>query len=83
MLKKLLLILMSAAICLGTVACTKKKTAAQQAAEKEKVWREQQRIKAAKYYRDLSEKYPDSEYAAKAKERLQGLGPVPTPAPKK
>lgn len=36
----------------------------------------QQMAKAAKAYKDLTEKYPASEFAAKAKERLGALGPA-------
>jgi hypothetical protein len=83
MLKTLLLVLLSTALCLGATGCKKKLTAAQQKAEQDKKWREEQRIRAAKYYDEIVKKYPDSEFAAKAKQRLQELGPVPTPAPKK
>ena len=43
-----------------------------------------QKNKAATYYQMLATKYPESEYAEKAKQRIQQIGPpTATPAPKK
>jgi hypothetical protein len=79
-----LLPLCLAAVLCGTAACDKKKNAAELQAEKQKAFKERQRGEAIKAYTALVTKFPDSEYAAKAKERLAALGPPPaTPAPKK
>lgn len=67
------------ALILAFSACEEKKTAAQANAEKEKAWHVQQKAKAAKYYQELLDKYPDSEHAAEAKQRLEALGPIATP----
>ncbi len=72
---------LTVALGLGLAACQKKKTAAEIRAEKEKVWRVEQRSRAAKYYHDLIEKYPDSQFVAEAKQRLAAMGPVATPKP--
>ena len=42
-------------------------------AERERQFRDRQRALAIKTYRDLTTKFPDSQYAAPAKERLQAL----------
>lgn len=80
MLNKTLPILLAAAFAFGAAACSGKKTAAEMQAEKEKAWREEQRAKAIKYYSELTEKFPDSQYAPKAKERLNSLGAQPVAA---
>ncbi len=76
MLKKSLHLWLAALLCFGAAACEKKKTKAQLTAEDEKKWQVQQRQRAAKYYKELVEKFPDSPFAAQAKEKLQQLGPV-------
>lgn len=69
---------------LGGVACEHKKTAAEIQAERAQAFRTRQKGEAIKAYNVIVNKYPDSEYAAKAKERLAALGPMPTtPAPVK
>ena len=84
MLKRSALLLLAAALCLGGVACKKKETQAELMAKKKKEFREKQKQVAIKAYKDLTEKYPDSEFVPKAKERLAQLGPLTaTPAPKK
>ena len=83
MLKRFSLLLLASAVCLGGVACEKKKTQAELQADKVKAFREKQKQTAAQKYQELVTKYPDSEFAAKAKERLQQLGPPTTPTPKK
>jgi outer membrane protein assembly factor BamD (BamD/ComL family) len=84
MLNKLALLLLAAAVCLGGTACEHKKTQAELQVEKAKAFRDRQKIAAIKSYNDLITKYPDSEFAAKAKERLAALGPPPsTPVPGK
>lgn len=70
------LFLLAAVVAFGSAACSKQKTQAQLNAEREKVWREQQRQKAVRYYTELVEKYPDSPFTEQAKERLEQLGPV-------
>lgn len=69
---------------LGAVACEHKKTAAEIQAARMNAFRTRQKGEAIKAYTALVNKYPDSDFAAKAKERLQVLGPMPTtPAPVK
>ena len=80
MFKKTLLLLLTAALCLGATACKAKQTEAQLNAEAEKKWREQQGKKAVKYYKELAEKFPDTPQAAEAKERLRALGVPEGPA---
>ena len=83
MLKKTLTLLLAVAVLAGGAACKGKKTAAEQKAEQDKVWREQQKRKAQEYYAELVEKFPDTQYAAQAKERLDVIGtPPPKPAGK-
>ena len=75
MFKKTLLLLLAAALCLGATGCgSSKQTEAQQNAELEKKWRDQQAQKAVKYYKELVEKFPDTPQANDAKDRLQALG---------
>jgi len=81
LLKKLPLLLALASL-LGTTACEHKKTAAEKQAEKVNAFRLHQKIEAIKAYKDIVDKFPDSEYAAKAKERLKVLGPPPATPPK-
>ena len=84
MLPRSALLLLAAAVCLGGTACEKKMTQAELMAEKKKEFRVRQKQEAIKAYKALADKYPDSEFAPKAKERLQQLGPLTaTPAPKK
>ncbi|MHA3771384.1 hypothetical protein ACXR0O_07595 [Verrucomicrobiota bacterium sgz303538] len=77
MLNKTLPILLAVAIAFGAAACSGKKTAAQEQAEKEKVWRAKQRTRAVEYYSEIVEKFPDSQYANQAKERLNAMGAQP------
>lgn len=84
MLKKFLLLLLASAVCFGGAACEHKKTTAEFQAEKAKAFQIKQKIAAIKSYQDLVTKYPDSEFAPKAQERLTALGPPPaTPVPGK
>ena len=78
MLRKLPLLLLALALPLAHLAC-EKKPATENLAEKAKVFRERQRKEAIKAYSALVEKYPDSPYTDKARERLQQLGPATTP----
>ena len=83
MLKRSALLLLAAALCLGGAACDTKKTQAELMAEKKKEFRVKQKQVAIKVYKDLVDKYPDSEFAPKAKAKLQQLGPpAATPAKK-
>ena len=83
MLKRSALLLFAAALCLGGAACDQKKTQAELMAEKKKEFRVKQKQVAIKAYKDLVDKYPDSEFAPKAKEKLKQLGPpAATPAKK-
>ena len=83
MLNKTLPILLAVAMAFGAAACSGKKTAAQDQAEKEKAWRAKQRTRAIEYYKELAEKFPDSEYAPQAKERLVSMGGQPGAKPAK
>ena len=75
------LFLLTAIVCLG--GCEQKKTQAEVQAEKVKTFRKQQMDKAIARYKELIAKYPDSEFVAEAKARLQKLQPAGSPAPKK
>lgn len=83
--QKITLLLLAAALLAGGAACKKKQTAAEKQAAVVDAFRKKQKTEAIKSYTALVEKYPDSEFAAKAKERLSVLGPLPaaTPAAKK
>jgi hypothetical protein len=83
--QKLLLLLLSAALLTGFTACKKKLTGAQQKALLVEKWRKERKIEAIKAYTALVKNYPDSEFAPKAQDRLNVLGPLPvaTPAGKK
>ena len=84
MLKRSALLLLAAVLCLGGAACEEKKTQAELMAGKKKEFQVKQKQVAIKAYQDLVDKYPDSEFAPKAKEKLQKLGPpTATPAAKK
>ncbi|RYD75680.1 MAG: outer membrane protein assembly factor BamD [Verrucomicrobiaceae bacterium] len=77
MLTKTLPIFLAVVLAFGAAACSGKKTAAQEQAEKEKVWRAKQRTRAIESYKELTQKFPDSQYAAQAKERLNAMGAQP------
>jgi hypothetical protein len=79
MLKKPFTLLLTIAFLAGGTACKGKKTAAEMKAEQDKAWRETQKRKAQEYYAELVEKFPDTDYATQAKERLGVIG---TPPPK-
>jgi len=80
MLKTLPLVLFAAFLSFVQVGCEGKKTAAEEKAEQITAEKAKRKIQAAKYYTELIEKYPDSKYADQARQRLQALGPVATPA---
>jgi hypothetical protein len=76
------ILLLATLICLGSAACEHKKTQAEVKAERVKAFRKKQMEKAIKSYQEIATKYADSEYAPKAKERLQHLKAGETPAKK-
>ena len=80
MLPRFVLTLLSSAFLFGASAC-KKQTVDPAAAAAAKA-KAQQKEQALKSYRELVKKYPDSEYAEKAKERIRALAPPSTPAKK-
>lgn len=81
--RRLLLLLLTTALVVGGVACKPgKRSAAEVKAEEVRKFRERQKNMARKCYQDLATKYPDSEFADQANERLKVLGPPTTP-PKK
>ncbi len=81
----LLRLLLSAVFLTGLAACKAKQTNAEAQALKVQNFQKRQKIEAIKTYTALVTKYPESEFAPKAQERLTVLGPMPaaTPAPKK
>ena len=88
MLKFVPLLLSAVFLTFAETGCEKKKTQAQLNAERDKLAKDERKKQAVKYYQELVDKYPDSEFAAQAKERLRAIGPVATPpggkpAPKK
>jgi TolA-binding protein len=77
---RFILALVCASFALGLTAC--KKSSNELKAAEEAKWRADQKQKAIKNYQDLIKKYPESPFAAQAKQRLSALGPAATP-PKK
>jgi hypothetical protein len=73
--RSLLLLLAFAATALPACKPNKEKEAA--AAQAKLLADKKQR--ALKNYQDLVKKYPESEFAEKAKERIRALGPAATP----
>ena len=67
-------------IAFGAVSCKKKSGSGAAAAQAK--FQAEQKVRALKAYQDLVKKYPDSEYAEKAKERIRALA-TPAPAKKK
>ena len=72
-------LLLAAAVGLAGSACKGKTTTAAKKADEIRKFRERQKNLARKCYPDITTKYPDSEFAAQAAERLQQLGPPTTP----
>jgi outer membrane protein assembly factor BamD (BamD/ComL family) len=82
--RPLLSLYLVALVVFASVACEHKKTTTELQAEKAKAFRNRQKGEAIKAYTALVTKFPDSEFAPKAQERLTALGPAPaTPAPQK
>ena len=75
--------LLAAAVMMAAAACKKDKTAAQANAEKIEAWKAQQKVRAVRSYQEILDNYPDSPFAAQARERIQAIGPVATPPPAK
>lgn len=71
MLRKPLLLLLVAACSVGGAACNRQSK--DDRAEQERLFRERQRALAIKTYKDLATNFPDTEFAAKAKERIEAL----------
>ena len=80
MVTRFLLALVCTTFTFGLTAC--KKNPQDQKAAAEAKWRTDQKQKAIKNYQEIVKKYPESPYAAKAKERLAAIGPAATPAKK-
>ena len=84
MLPRPALLLLAAILCIGGAGCKEKQTQAELQAQKKVEFRAKQKQVAIKAYKDLVDKYPESEFVPKAKEKLQRLGPpTATPAPPK
>jgi outer membrane protein assembly factor BamD (BamD/ComL family) len=81
MVKRIVLLLLAGLLPCGIVSC--KKSPKDQQAEKQAKFQAEQKAKAVKAYRELVQKFPESEYVDKAKERLRAIGPAATPAKKK
>ena len=81
MIRTIALVLLAAVLTAGTTGCKKKKTSAEMQAEKVAAFRQKQKVEAIKSYTALVTKYPDSEFAPKAQERLNVLGPLPAATP--
>ena len=79
MLRKTVLLTLAAAVCLGGAACNSKKSKAELAADQIKAFRARQKKLAIKCYQDLVTKYPDSEFAPQAEQKLLQLGPAEPP----
>lgn len=70
-------VILAGVVILSATSC--KKAPKDLTAEREAKFRAEQKARALKSYQDLVKKYPDSEYAAKAKERIRALTPPTTP----
>ncbi len=81
MLKRFAALLLAAALCVGSAAC--KKSIAENYAEKRQQFQAQQRKRAIDNYQQILKKYPDTEFAAKAQERLRALNAVAQPPARK
>jgi outer membrane protein assembly factor BamD (BamD/ComL family) len=81
MLKRFTAVLLAIAVCLLGAAC--KKSVAQNLVERKQEFQAQQRKKAIENYQQILKKYPDSEIAAKAQERLRALNAQEQPSASK
>ena len=75
MVQRIALFLLAGLVSAGAVSC--KKSQKDVAAEREAKFRAEQKARALRQYQDLVKKYPDSEYAEKAKERIRALATPP------
>lgn len=80
MLLRLVPLFLALALCSMGPACKRNTTTAQKNAEEIRKFRERQGNLARKCYQDITTKYPDSEFAERAAERVKALG---TPTPQK
>lgn len=71
MMNKVVSLLLALALCLGGAACSKKKKKGKPGSDPKK--KAAARVDAIKQYRMLVQKYPDTEFAPKAQERLAAL----------
>ena len=79
MVKRTILLVFVAAFAAGVLSCKKKPT--DDAAARQAKFQADQRARALKTYQELVKKYPDTEYATKAQERIRALA-TPPPAKK-
>ena len=78
MVKRILLLIVAAALACGGAAC-KKPTPAQDAAKAKKAFQDKQRLTAIKVYEEIATKYPNSPNAADAKARAAKLRAIAGP----
>lgn len=71
MLQRFAVAVVLATVCSLSAAC--KKSEAQSMVERKQQFQAQQRKKAVENYQQILKKYPDSEFAAKAQERLRAM----------
>lgn len=76
MVQRFALVFLAGVISIGSVSC--KKSQKDVAEQKQAKFKAEQKARALKSYQDLVKKYPDSEYAEKAKERIRALTPPST-----
>lgn len=79
MVQRVAFLVLAGLLALGTVSCKKSPKNNQAAAQAK--FQADQKARALKAYQELVKKYPDSEYAEKAKERIRALA-TPPPAKK-
>jgi hypothetical protein len=75
MLKKTLHLALLAALAISAVSCKEKKKGALPPGTVTEAQKAELRKKALDNYKKLAAKYPDSEHAAQAQERIQTLAP--------
>ena len=78
--RRIIPVILALFVLSGLAAC--KKTPQEQLEAKLLAEKADKKQKAIKNYQELVKKYPESQYAEKAKTRLQALGPAATPAKK-
>ncbi len=75
MLKNILHLALAVGLVAGSVGCKSKKPVALKPGELTEAQKADLKKKALDNYKKLVEKYPDSEHAAKAQERIKALAP--------